>query len=248
MTSSPSSRTRRDTRPLRCRLHRRGHRRLVDRRHAGVPSERDRPGRKRERADASAAAGAVAHRQDTRSDRRAARAARLQDRHASPPAARVPPAPSRARPTLHSRKRAPRSTSSSHPAARRQVSSSRSRQRRRSGRRSARRSRPACWSPAPRSSPRELFSPKRVKLYTWRFSVRAGRSIVSLRLPGQVRRPGVYSIRWTARSGRSTVSRKIAIRFVGPKTRLGQPVRVLLAGAGCRRCSRQVLAAAGRRS
>ena len=39
-----------------------------------------------------------------------------------------------------------------------------------------------------------------------------------------------YSIRWTARSGRSTVSRKIAIRFIGPKTRLAQPVRVLLAG------------------
>ncbi|MDX6388334.1 MAG: hypothetical protein QOD85_2136, partial [Gaiellaceae bacterium] len=76
----------------------------------------------------------------------------------------------------------------------------------------------------------QLFSPKRVKLYTWRFSVRAGRSIVSLRLPAQVRRPGVYTIRWTARSGRSTVSRRITIRFVGPRTRLVQPVRVLLAG------------------
>ena len=36
----------------------------------------------------------------------------------SPPAARVRAAPSRARPTLHSRKRVPRSTSSSHPAVR----------------------------------------------------------------------------------------------------------------------------------
>ncbi len=87
----------------------------------------------------------------------------------------------------------------------------------------------------------QLFSPKRVKLYTWRFSVRAGRSIVSLRLPRQVRRPGVYSIHWTARSGRSTVSRNIAIRFIGPKARLAQPVRVLLAGPAAGSGSRQVL-------
>src|SRR6266540_580732 len=33
----------------------------------------------------------------------------------------------------------------------------------------------------------ELFSPRRLKLFTWRFSVKAGRTIVKLRIPRQVR-------------------------------------------------------------
>jgi hypothetical protein len=76
----------------------------------------------------------------------------------------------------------------------------------------------------------DLFSPKHVKLYTWRFSVKAGRSIVKLRLPHQVRRTGVYTMRWTARSGREAVSRKITIRLLGSHARVAQPVQVLLAG------------------
>jgi hypothetical protein len=76
----------------------------------------------------------------------------------------------------------------------------------------------------------QLFSPKRVKLYTWRFSVKAGRTIVKLRLPRQVRRTGVYTMRWTARSGRETVARKLTIRFVRTRARSTQPVQVLLAG------------------
>src|SRR5204862_6865084 len=44
----------------------------------------------------------------------------------------------------------------------------------------------------------QLFSPRRVQLYTWRFSVKAGRTIVRLRLPRQVRRPGIYTLSWSA--------------------------------------------------
>ena len=76
----------------------------------------------------------------------------------------------------------------------------------------------------------QLFSPRRVKLYTWRFSVKAGRTIVRLRLPRQVRRTGVYTMRWTARSGRETVARKLTIRLVRTRARSTQPVQVLLAG------------------
>ncbi|TML88547.1 MAG: hypothetical protein E6G09_01940, partial [Actinobacteria bacterium] len=80
----------------------------------------------------------------------------------------------------------------------------------------------------------ELFSPRRVKLYTWRFSLRAGRSIVRLRLPPQVRRPGVYTMRWTARSGREAISRKITIRLMGTRNVTTVPARVVLAGPAAR--------------
>jgi hypothetical protein len=80
----------------------------------------------------------------------------------------------------------------------------------------------------------ELFSPLHVKLYTWRFSVKAGRSIVKLRLPHQVRRSGVYTMRWTARSGRQTISRKITIRLVGARNVVVVPAQVLLAGPAAR--------------
>jgi hypothetical protein len=83
----------------------------------------------------------------------------------------------------------------------------------------------------------ELFSPRRVKLYTWRFSLKAGRSIVKLRLPRQVRRSGVYTMRWTARSGRESISRKITIRFVGARNVIAVPARVLLAGPAARSIS-----------
>jgi hypothetical protein len=80
----------------------------------------------------------------------------------------------------------------------------------------------------------ELFSPRRVKLYTWRFSVKAGRSIVKLRIPRQVRRSGVYTLSWRARAGRDTVSRRITIRLIGsgrsPAVRPAPPIEVVLAG------------------
>jgi hypothetical protein len=60
----------------------------------------------------------------------------------------------------------------------------------------------------------ELLSPRGKKIYTWRFSARAGHSIVKLRIPTQVRRAGVYSLRWTARAGKETISRRIKVRLV----------------------------------
>jgi hypothetical protein len=83
----------------------------------------------------------------------------------------------------------------------------------------------------------ELFSPTHVKLYTWRFSLKAGRSIVKLHLPSQVRRTGVYTMRWTARSGREAISRKITVRLVGARDVPAAPVQVLLAGPAARSIS-----------
>jgi len=80
----------------------------------------------------------------------------------------------------------------------------------------------------------ELFSPRRVKLYTWRFSLKAGQSIVRLRLPHQVRRSGVYTMRWTARSGRDVAVRKITIRLLGARNVIVVPTRVVLAGPATR--------------
>jgi len=82
-----------------------------------------------------------------------------------------------------------------------------------------------------------LFSPRGVKLYTWRFSTRAGRSIVRLRLPLQLRRSGRYAIRWTARAGSETVTKTIRIRLVTTASGLpfvsatSGPVEVVLAGS-----------------
>jgi hypothetical protein len=75
-----------------------------------------------------------------------------------------------------------------------------------------------------------LSSPQQLKLVTWRFTVRAGRSIVRLAVPPQVRRAGAYSIRWTASAGSDTVARTFRVRFVR-----GKPVEssyeVVLAGS-----------------
>jgi hypothetical protein len=82
-----------------------------------------------------------------------------------------------------------------------------------------------------------LYSPRGARLYSWHFQVKAGKSIVKLRLPAQVRRPGVYAIRWLARSGADTVTRTLRIRLVaraGGLARLspnGGPIEVVLAGS-----------------
>jgi hypothetical protein len=87
-------------------------------------------------------------------------------------------------------------------------------------------------------SPPNFKRTRNVKLYTWRFALHAGRSIVKLRLPSQVRRPGVYRLRWTAVSGRETITRTVNLRLVGRKQGLGRlvnprlpRVEVILAGA-----------------
>ncbi len=80
----------------------------------------------------------------------------------------------------------------------------------------------------------ELYSPSRVRLYSWRFSLKAGSSIVKLHLPHQVRRSGLYTMRWTARSGRESISRTITIRLVGARSVIALPARVLLVGPATR--------------
>jgi hypothetical protein len=82
----------------------------------------------------------------------------------------------------------------------------------------------------------ELLSPRGSKIYTWRFSARAGHSIVKLGIPQQVRRVGVYSLRWTARAGKNTISRRIKVRLVNaagaakPAQRVGVVVTGSAAG------------------
>jgi hypothetical protein len=83
----------------------------------------------------------------------------------------------------------------------------------------------------------ELYSPRGGRLYTWRFTVKAGSSIVKLRTPRQVRRRGVYTLRWTARAGLDKVSLRIPIRLVGRgPTTVGTngPIAVVLAGHATR--------------
>ena len=79
----------------------------------------------------------------------------------------------------------------------------------------------------------QLFSPRRVRLYTWHFKVRAGRTILRLRIPRQVRRPGIYTLRWSAHAGRETVNRTIRVRIVGRRLPV-QKIQIVLAGTAAK--------------
>ena len=63
----------------------------------------------------------------------------------------------------------------------------------------------------------KLFSARGLHLYTWRFSVHAGASIVKLPWPAQVRRPGVYTVSWLADANGQITKRMTHIRIVGKK-------------------------------
>ncbi|TML19511.1 MAG: hypothetical protein E6G32_12085 [Actinobacteria bacterium] len=75
-----------------------------------------------------------------------------------------------------------------------------------------------------------LYNPQKLKLSTWRFALKAGRSIVKLSIPSQVQRPGMYSIRWTAVAGHDTATRTIKVRIFSGKNPT-RPVQVVLAGS-----------------
>jgi hypothetical protein len=75
----------------------------------------------------------------------------------------------------------------------------------------------------------QLYSPRRVRLYTWHFTIRAGGTIRRLRIPRQVRRPGIYSLRWTARAGSETASCTVTFRLVRGRAP-AQRVQIVLAG------------------
>jgi hypothetical protein len=79
-----------------------------------------------------------------------------------------------------------------------------------------------------------LYSPKHVRLYTWRRTVRAGAQIVKLTMPKEIRRAGTYTLVWTARSGEQTIRKTQKVRVAGPKGTTvivpTKPVEVVLAG------------------
>jgi hypothetical protein len=79
----------------------------------------------------------------------------------------------------------------------------------------------------------QLISPRHVRLYTWHYKVRAGRTILKLRIPRQVRRPGIYTLRWTARAGRETATRTVRFRLVGVRPPL-QKMEIVLAGTAAK--------------
>jgi hypothetical protein len=85
----------------------------------------------------------------------------------------------------------------------------------------------------------QLYSPRNVRLFTWRANVRAGQSILRLRLPRQVRRPGIYSIRWTARAAGETVSRTIRVRAYA-KRPPRQRTQIVLAGVAAKSVSARI--------
>ncbi len=78
-----------------------------------------------------------------------------------------------------------------------------------------------------------LYSPRHVRLYTWRLDVRAGARVVKLRWPKQVRRTGTYSVVWVARSQAQTQRRTQKVRLVGDV----RSKVVTLAGSRSRSCS-----------
>jgi hypothetical protein len=61
-------------------------------------------------------------------------------------------------------------------------------------------------------TPKSFNRARSVKLYTWRFALRGGTSIVKLRLPTQVRHPGLYRLGWTATAGGDAASRSRSLR------------------------------------
>src|SRR5213076_1118800 len=75
----------------------------------------------------------------------------------------------------------------------------------------------------------QLISPGRLRLYTWHFRMQAGRTIVRLRIPREVRRPGIYTLRWTARANRETATRTVRFRLVGRRAPV-QKIQIVLAG------------------
>ena len=79
-----------------------------------------------------------------------------------------------------------------------------------------------------------LFGAKKQRLYTWRLRVKAGATVVKLRLPTQIRRPGSYTISLVAHSGSETIRRTLKVDLVGAKLAQVRPrkqeVEVVLAG------------------
>jgi hypothetical protein len=77
----------------------------------------------------------------------------------------------------------------------------------------------------------KLGDAKLRRLHSWTRQVKAGATVVRLRLPQNVRRPGTYSLTWIARAGTETVSRTIRFTLVAPPaSRRRTADEVVLAG------------------
>jgi hypothetical protein len=83
-----------------------------------------------------------------------------------------------------------------------------------------------------------LLGPTGQRLYRWRMHVKAGTTIVKLKMPKQVRRPGRYTLVFVAVSGNDTTRTVVPVQIVKSGKGLGkevhpnaQPVDVVLAGA-----------------
>ncbi|HEY8102924.1 MAG TPA: Ig-like domain-containing protein, partial [Gaiellaceae bacterium] len=79
-----------------------------------------------------------------------------------------------------------------------------------------------------------LFGTKKQRLYTWRLKVKAGATVLKLRLPRQIRQPGTYTISLVARSGSETIRRALKVNLMSPKLAQArprkQPIEVVLTG------------------
>jgi hypothetical protein len=80
-----------------------------------------------------------------------------------------------------------------------------------------------------------LYSPKHVRLYTWRRTAHAGAQIFKLTMPAQIRRSGIYTLVWTARSGDQVLRKTQQVRVAGSSGTTvivpPKPVEIVLAGS-----------------
>jgi len=76
-----------------------------------------------------------------------------------------------------------------------------------------------------------LIAPHGLPVSTLRATLKPGASVVRLRVPRQLRRPGMYTISWLAQAGSERAVRSVHIRLVGAKRGTAAARRVVLAGS-----------------
>jgi hypothetical protein len=79
-----------------------------------------------------------------------------------------------------------------------------------------------------------LYSPRHVRLYTWRRTAHAGAQIFKLTMPKQIRRSGIYTLVWTARTSDQVMRKTQKVRIAGSTGATvvvpAKPVEVVLTG------------------
>ena len=77
-----------------------------------------------------------------------------------------------------------------------------------------------------------LLGTRKQRLHTWRVQVKAGATVIKLRLPSRIRRAGTYTVSLVASSGSQTIRRTLKINLTTPKLARLQsrkPIEVVLA-------------------